>query len=107
MLLEKFTEVRKYLACVASSKILPGGKTVHKTCMPQAKLKGALKQAKVFQVFCCRVQRGKMNFSGLFMFQLLQASGAVPVPTEVSKTPGNFSGCWSSPRREPFQALTL
>ena len=75
--------------------------------MPQAKLKEALKQAKVFQVFCCRVQSGRMNFSGLFIFQLLQVSGTVPVPTEVSKTPGDSSGCWSWPGRETFQALTL
>lgn len=48
MLVEEFTEVRKYLACVASSEISPGGKAVYKIRTPQAKLKGALKQAKVF-----------------------------------------------------------
>lgn len=106
-MLEKFTEVRNYLACVASSKILPGERTVYKTCTPQAKLKGALKQAKVFQVFCCRIQRERVNFSGLFIVQLLQVLGTVPVPTEVSKAPGDFSGCWSSSRREHLQPLTL
>lgn len=75
--------------------------------MPSAKLKRALKLAEVFQVFCCKVQSGKMIFSELFVFLLFQASGPGLVPTEVSKTPGDFSGCWSSPGREPFQALTL